>query len=272
MIIQSWRSRILVLSIGTLLAAAPLAAQDVMVGTRWSIHQQDRDSGVTWLFLDDGRLRVIVGRDSTSVDHWRWKADSLEITLAGQVNFVGMLVGQRLAGTRDEGKPDEGWWYADQVGGTSVTPEGLADTGAAADSTPSESAVAPRPRRGRGAGFRGRIGAGGGSPGSGAGFWGPWTGGGKLWLQFALDGGVGYGWVGANGTVTRGRGRWQRVQRSIVVRIKDATGVDLVLRGEVTLRTFSGQATLADGTTRAVVLRRRLTGGPGAPAADSAGR
>ncbi|MGB7211706.1 MAG: hypothetical protein WBC97_03690 [Gemmatimonadales bacterium] len=266
------RSRIIALSMFTLALAEPLAAQDVMVGTRWSVHQQDRDSGAAWVFLDDGKLRVVTGRDSTSSDGWQWKADSIEITLAGRGRFVGMLVGPRLAGTRDEGKPDEGWWYADQVGGPNVTPEGLADTGAVVDSAPSGSAATPRSRRRRGVMSRGEVAAGGAAEARGEGFWGPWTGGARLGLQFSLDGGVGYGWVGADGAVTRGRGKWQRVQRSIVVRIKDAAGADLVIRGEVRVRAFVGQATLGDGTTTQVILRRRVAGGTEPAGADSVGR
>lgn len=247
---------------------AVLAAQDVMVGTRWSVHQQDRDSGVAWLFLDQGKLRRIAGSDSTGGGAWSWKADSLEITLAGRGDYVGMLVGQRLAGTRDQGGPGEGWWYADQVGGPSVTPEGLIDTMATVDTAAPGTAAAPSFRRRRlplrrraeGIGERGFR------------FAGPWSGGMTLWVQFAMDGAVGYGWSRSDGTVVRGRGRWQRVQGAVVVRLKDAAGSDLVLRGTVSQRTFIGQATLADGSAAQVVLRRGTPDDGGSAPSDPAQR
>lgn len=254
-------TRSVVFALLAVVLPASVAAQDVMIGTRWSVHQQDRDSGVAWRFLDQGRLRTITGADSADVGSWHWKADSLEITLSGRGNYVGMLVGQRLAGTRDEGRPGEGWWYADQVGGSSVTPEGMVDTTGTADSA--APAPAPAGSFGRRRGMmsrRRREGAAAGERGA-IRFTGPWGGGVILGLQFSIDGTVGYGWERVGGTVVRGRGRWQRVQGAILVRIKDAAGADLVIRGTVNARAFDGQATLADGSTVPVVLRR---GTPGA--------
>lgn len=262
-------TRALAFALLALSVPAPLAAQDVMIGTRWSVHQQDRDSGVAWLFLHQGQLRRITRADSTGAGTWHWKADSLEITLAGRDNYVGMLVGQRLAGTRDQGAPGEGWWYADQVGGPSVTPEGLIDTAAVADTT-APTATAVPPFRRRRAMLRRRPDATTGERGFR--FVGAWSGGLTLGLQFAMDGAVGYGWSRSDGSVVRGRGRWQRVQGAVVVRIKDVAGSDVVLRGTVSQRAFIGQATLADGSTTPVVLRRGSAGDDGPAHGDPAPR
>ena len=247
--------------------SSPLRAQDVMAGTRWNVHQQDRDSGVIWAFEDGGTLRVIAGRDSTATDSWRWKDDSLEITLAHGGTFVGALAGQRLAGTRDVGRPTEGWWYADQVGGPSVVPEQFAEAAPAADTAPADTAAASPVQRRWGGMMRRRGQAAGGASGGGIRFGGLWAGGARLMIQFTLDGGARYAWQPSDGQPIRGQGTWRRVQRQVVIRIKDANGAELVLRGEVTPRGFLGQATLPDGGSTQVILRRM-----GARGAGRAGR
>ena len=241
----------------TAFISSPLRAQDVMPGTRWNVHQQDRDSGVVWVFEDGGTLRVITGGDSTATDTWRWKDDSLEVTLAHGGTFVGALAGQRLAGTRDVGRPTEGWWYADQVGGPSVVPQEFAEATAAADSTPLDIAAAPPVQRRRGGMLRRRGQSGeGANAGGGIRFGGLWAGGARLMIQFTLDGAARYVWQPSGGDAVRGQGTWRRVQRQVVIRIKDADGADLAFRGEVTPRGFLGQATLPDGGTTQVILRR----------------
>lgn len=249
--------------------SSPLRAQDVMAGTRWNVHQQDRDSGVIWVFEDGGALRVIAGGDSTSTDTWRWTDDSLEITLAHGGTFVGALAGQRLAGTRDVGRPTEGWWYADQVGGPSVVPEDFAEAAPAADSAQVDTSVAPPVQRRRGGMMRRRGEAAGGASGGGIRFGGLWAGGARLMIQFTLDGGARYAWQPSGGELVRGQGTWRRVQRQVVIRIKDVDGAELVLRGEVTPRGFLGQAKLRDGSTTQVMLRR--IGARGAGRAGSRG-
>lgn len=246
-----------------LLVAPPLVAQDVMVGTIWTIHQQGSDSATgTWTFLDDGKLRTITGTDTTNANSWRWKADSLEIVLRTGGSFVGALSGQRLTGTRDAGKPTEGWWYADQVGGASVAPEGLVDDPGADSAAPATGTNAVHPDTMAPVGsarmtpMRRRNGVVAGGGGAGIGFSGRLRGRGRLELRFARAGTVNYSWRTPRGDSTAGQGTWQRVQSVIVVRLKGPDGAGLVLRGELARRVFRGQATLPDGSTEPMLLFR----------------
>lgn len=248
------------------LAARPLQGQDIMVGTRWTVHQQDRDSTSTWTFLDGGKL---ASDDATSgaPGAWRWKGDSIEVILHGKTAYVGTLISERLGGLRDQGKGDEGWWYADQSGGPSVAPEGLVDadsTGAAAparDSASGASAAPEAPRRRFGLRRRGASTGSGTEAAKGAGFRADWGEGQVLLLRFGPTGEVNFGWVRAGaGMVRSGKGTWQRVQRQVVVRVEGPGGGGLVLRGEPSLAGIRAQATLADGSTRPILLRRVRAG------------